>query len=116
MMIDFSSVEAVSHTNFKGGTGSVTMQAVDDGSVRVMRATLHPHSSLGLHRHMGDAEVAYVLSGTGRIIDDGIERPLTPGALTYCPNGKEHQIVNDGDEDLVVLAVIPRLSDEHPAE
>ena len=107
MVIDFSAIEANEIQSFKGGEGSISMQASDDGMVRIMRMCVHPDSSIGLHRHMGNAEAAYVVSGTGRETFEGEERDLTPGAVVYCPEGHEHTIVNTGSKDLVLFSVVP---------
>jgi len=107
MKIDFSAIEASETVGFKGGEGSVSIQASDDGKVRIMRMCVHPNSSIGLHRHMGNAEVAFVVSGAGRETYEGEERELVPGNAIYCPEGHEHTIVNTGSEDLILFSVVP---------
>lgn len=47
MNIDFDSLKPETIQNFKGGEGSVTAQAHVDGNNRIMRAVIHPHSSIG---------------------------------------------------------------------
>ena len=49
----------------------------------------------------------YILSGTGKVLCDGVYEPLAPGCCHYCPKGHEHSLINDGGEDLVILAMIP---------
>lgn len=48
MQVDFDSIQPEIIEHFKGGEGSVTTQAYVDGNNRIMRATVHPHSSIGL--------------------------------------------------------------------
>ena len=53
MQVDFDSIQPETIEHFKGGEGSVTTQAYVDGNNRIMRATVHPHSSIGWHQHSG---------------------------------------------------------------
>lgn len=109
MRIDFDKIEGTEVPHMKGGEGSVLIQVADDGAVRIMRATVHPHSSFGLHRHEGTCEVVYVISGTGAVADGDEDYPLAPGSVTYCPEGHVHAIRNDGDGELVLFAVVPKV-------
>lgn len=111
MIVDFDALEEQEIPNFKGGEGSVSSAALVDASNRIMRATVHPHSSIGWHQHLKNSEIVYVLSGTGKVVVEGGEEPLSPGVCHYCPAGSFHSVVNDGEEDLVVFAVVP----EHAA-
>ena len=38
---------------------------------------------------------------------DGEYEPLAAGSVHYCPKGHEHSLINDGTEDLEILAMIP---------
>lgn len=49
MQVDFDSIQPETIEHFKGGEGSVTTRAYVDGNNRIMRATVHPHSSIGWH-------------------------------------------------------------------
>lgn len=108
MLIEFDSLESQTIQNFKGGEGSVTAQAHVDANNRIMKAVVHPHSSIGWHQHVGSSEIVYVLSGTGKVVVEGGEEPLVPGTCHYCAEGQYHSVVNDGTEDLVVFAVVPQ--------
>ena len=108
MIIDFDQFEKVVNPQFKGGEGVTVMQGYDDGQNKIMLVTLAPGCSIGMHCHVGNSEIVYVVSGTGKMIYDGVDERLRPGLVTYCPEGHEHSLVNDTDEDLVVYAVIPQ--------
>ena len=82
-----------------------------DGNNRIMRGRLEPGASIGLHPHQGSSEIVYVLSGTGKALYDGGEEALAPGGCHYCPEGHTHSLVNDGGEDLIFFAVVPRHGD-----
>ena len=49
----------------------------------------------------------YFLSGTGKVLCDGVWERVTPGTCHYCPRGSSHTLINDGTEDLVTFAVVP---------
>lgn len=73
-----------------------------------MRATVHPHSSIGWHQHSGNSEIVYVMSGVGKVVVESGEEPLAPGICHYCAEGQFHSVVNPNEEDLVVFAVVPQ--------
>ena len=108
MQVDFDSIQPETIEHFKGGEGSVTAQAYVDGNNRIMRATVHPHSSIGWHQHSGNSEIVYVMSGVGKVVVEGGEEPLAPGICHYCAEGQFHSVVNPNEEDLVVFAVVPQ--------
>lgn len=108
MIIDFNSIETVETEHLRGGEGSVGMAAFSDANNKIMWVTVHPHSSLGMHQHVGNSEIVYVVSGSGRVqVEDGYE-PLEPGTCHYCPEGAFHSVQNPGDEELVLFAVVPQ--------
>lgn len=108
MLIHFNEIPETVLENFKGGQGIFAPKIFDDGMCKIMRCRLTPHSHLGLHTHEGNSEMLYVLSGHGKVLYDGQYLPLQPGDCHYCPMGHEHSLINDSDEDLVVLAIVPQ--------
>lgn len=111
MLIKFNEIKESVFENFKGGEGTFASRIFDDGMCKIMRGRLAPHSHLGMHVHEGNSEMIYVLSGTGKMLYEGEYLPLEPGVCHYCPMGHGHSLINDSDEDLVVLAIVPT----HPA-
>lgn len=93
--------------NFKGGEKSFASRAYSDGKNKMMKGRLMPGASIGLHRHEGNCEMIYVLEGSGKMLYDGGEERLSAGDFHYCPEGHEHSFINDGDRDLVFIAVVP---------
>ena len=69
-------------------------------------ATLQAQSRIGVHTHLNESEVYYILSGKGVINDNGLSIPIKAGDSYLCCKGSEHGIVNDNDEPLVFLVVI----------
>ena len=59
------------------------------------------------HSHAWEHE-CYILSGKGKAFSgEGGDRPVQPGDVLLIPGGEEHQFLNDGDEELVFLCMIP---------
>ena len=59
-----------------------------------------------LHAHAGLDKVYHVLSGRGLFLLADREIPMTAGMMLVAPEGVEHGIRNDGDERLLVLAIL----------
>ena len=107
MLIRFDELEPSVVSHMKGGQGEARVQLVQDVDNKIMRSVLAPGASIGLHTHETSSEVMYFLSGTGKVLYDGVWEPVAPGTCHYCPKGHSHSLVNDGTEDLVTFAVVP---------
>jgi mannose-6-phosphate isomerase-like protein (cupin superfamily) len=57
-----------------------------------------------LHRH-AQAEVYYILAGTGVISIDGVEHPLVPGTCAFVPGDALHGAWATGEAPLRILYV-----------
>ena len=109
MIIDYSKEEYQEMPNFKGGLNSIFGKMCFDGSVRILRAFIPVGSSIGYHQHEENAEIMYILSGSGTLTEDGVSHRVSSGQSTYCAKGHFHGLVNDGEEDLHFFAVVPEL-------
>ena len=67
---------------------------------------LAPGNSIGEHKHEGDHEIFYFLSGTGESNDNGPIVQVEPGDPTVCNDGEMHGLVNTGDVPLEFIALI----------
>lgn len=67
---------------------------------------LEPGCSIGDHAHNGEDEVYYIISGTGRVYDNGEWKTVTAGDAVLTGNGASHSIENIGDESLKIFAVV----------
>ena len=98
------------HTDFRGGKGKVFMYHYLDeqganGAGRVFcRGVLPPGSSIGVHKHTGEHEVYFFLSGKGRVHDNGVWLEVGPGDMQHCLDGQEHGLENNSNEDLEYIA------------
>jgi len=70
------------------------------------KSALAPGCSVGWHKHEGECEVYFVLSGVAKVSDNGQEQILYPGDALLTKNGESHFIENAGDEDLEYIALI----------
>lgn len=107
-IINFDSIAEDMQTNFKGGEGNVAFRIFKDDLNKVMRVRMTPHSSVGQHSHETDSEIIMVLKGSGKIVFDGQEMPITAGQVHYCPKGHGHTIINDTDDELHLCCVVPQ--------
>jgi quercetin dioxygenase-like cupin family protein len=65
-----------------------------------------PGQEHALHAHTGMDKVYHVLTGRGRFLLEDAELPMESGEMLVAPEGVPHGIRNDGDERLVVLAIL----------
>ena len=107
MLINFDAMEETVTPGFLGGEGTLRARRWTDELGKIMRGTLDPGSSIGLHTHETSSEIVYILSGTGKVLCGGEYEPLAPGSCHYCPKGCAHSLINDSGADLVFFAVVP---------
>lgn len=70
------------------------------------RMTLKPGCRVGYHLHKGDIESYYIISGKGMYTCENEKMVVEGGDMAYCANGQSHDLINIGEEDLVVMALI----------
>lgn len=71
------------------------------------RGKLKPGHSVGYHVHEKDMEICYFLQGHGYVRDEnGNKIPVQEGDTNIVEPGHGHEIVNEGEESLIYLAVI----------
>lgn len=70
----------------------------------MMRA--QPHASSTIHHHGAQDTILYAVSGRGAVVWDGGKQrdELEPGDWALIPHGREHQEVNDWDEEVCSLS------------
>ena len=107
MLINFDQIPETVIPNMRGGEGQVAAHMFTDSCNKIMKGLLAPGCTIGLHTHDTSSEIICILSGTGKVLCDGEYEPLSAGSVHYCPKGHEHSLINDGTEDLEILAMIP---------
>jgi len=81
----------------RGGKGKARLCA---------KITINPGSSIGVHEHVGEEEIFYIISGKGLVNDNGTITEVGPGDAVLTGNGASHSVEAVGDEPLVMMAVI----------
>lgn len=107
MLIDFDKIVHSTIENFRGGEKNTRMAMYTDDVNRIMKVTLRPGASIGLHRHTTSSEIIFVITGSGVVTCDGVEEELRAGLCSYCPFGSEHTLRNSGQDELVFYSVVP---------
>ena len=107
MKIVFDQVEEAVLSRFQGGEGALIAHIQNDGLNKILHGTLHPGSTVGLHTHVTNSEIIYIISGQGKVLYDGAYETVAAGDCHYCPKGHSHSLINDSDGDLVFFAVVP---------
>ena len=72
MLIRFDELARTVVPHMKGGEGEAQLQSVTDADNKIMRSVLTPGASIGLHTHETSSEIMYFLSGTGKVLCDGV--------------------------------------------
>jgi len=108
MINDYNQMEWKDNPGFKGGEGVFYNKMFTDGINKMMQGRLPAGASIGYHKHEGDCEMIFILEGEGKILFDDTESVVKPGMCLYCPEGHSHSLINNGTEDLVFYAVVPK--------
>ncbi|MBP5446024.1 MAG: cupin domain-containing protein [Acholeplasmatales bacterium] len=105
-MIVFKNLKKEKVEKFNNGNGFITRYMYADEKAKIMKITIKKGSSIGLHQHVTNLEVVYVLSGVATSIVDGVKEKVGKGDVIYCPNKACHTIENHEDKNLVLFCVI----------
>ena len=98
--------------NVRGGEGTVVfhdflLAEESFGAGKLFSRTVIPTgASIGEHRHEGEFEVYYVLSGVVEAQDGGKWVSLKAGDTHLCANGESHALRNLGSAEAEVLMLI----------
>ena len=112
MIIDTNAIPEIVRINAYGGAGQLLarpMLSEDQwhGVIKLCnRLRMEPGSEIGFHTHTGDFELYYILKGTGVVNDNGEEKPVGTGTLIYTPDGDSHSLLNTGDDEMELLAIV----------
>ena len=96
----------------RGGKGSVEIlhlfkeEELRGKSRLCARIRLEPGASIGMHEHLNEEEIYYILSGRGLVNDNGNLSEVTAGDAVLTGGGAAHSIENIGDEILEMMAIV----------
>jgi quercetin dioxygenase-like cupin family protein len=68
--------------------------------------TVAPGSRVREHSHGDQIELQICFRGKGRVMVDGVAHPLQPGTACFLGYDVKHEIINEGEGELVMLWVI----------
>ena len=109
-------MKKVSHKDVRGsspeGTEGVDFRPllaenVDPPNFHLRAFDIAPGGHTPLHTHAWEHEV-FVVKGTGKIVLEGRSEPLTEGDAVFVEPSELHQFVNDGNELMRMICVIPK--------
>lgn len=111
MIIKARDMTTVRKEHLQGGAGAVDCTVVVPQDLMIHARlfnllTLHKGDSIGVHEHHNEVEYYYILKGQGIVSDKDGESTACVGDVVITGWGASHAIRNEGDEDLVFLAVI----------
>ena len=75
--------------------------------------TVAPKSRIREHSHGDQIELQICFRGRGRVMVDGLAHALQPGTTCFLGYDVKHEIINEGEEELVMLWVISPPGLEH---
>lgn len=108
---NYQQVDAEAAAEAEGVTVRVVIGQEQGAPSFVMRVfDVEPGARTPLHAHAWEHEV-FVLAGQGKVYGGGQEARLAEGDTVWVPPMEEHRFVNDGDEALRFICVVP-LHDE----
>lgn len=102
----------VQEENLKGGRGNcikeilVETKYLKNKAKLFSKITIPVGNSIGMHDHVDDFEVYYIINGKGRVFDNGELVEVSVGDVIYTGDGNKHFIENIGDEELEFIAVV----------
>lgn len=98
--------------NIRGGVGEIAVTELLKGDEFCNKGRLFakmvikPGDSVGDHLHAGDFEAYYIIKGEGKYIENNEEKRLYPGDMTLTKDGEGHSLINDGKEDIELIALV----------
>lgn len=83
---------------------SLALASENPSKVRVQLARIQPGHRFPEHWHPYP-QMFYFLEGRGHVNLDGLRVPVYPGRVVRLFKGERHEVVNDGEQDLLLLEV-----------
>jgi quercetin dioxygenase-like cupin family protein len=112
MIISNNEMKKTLRENIRGGTGQailtelIPVHQLPENCKIAATLELYPGCSIGVHEHVGEAEIYYCIAGTGTINDNGSEKAFSAGDVSITYAGGHHGLFNTGDGVLLVFAFI----------
>jgi quercetin dioxygenase-like cupin family protein len=104
-LFDSAIIDWTEHPQFPGLFIKVLEARATNPGASVTLTRLAAGKSIGTHSHPVETETAYILSGEARLVAGDAEQVLTMGAGVSVFPTTPHSLHNDGDNDVILLAV-----------
>ncbi len=109
MVVKGNEVAPVVNEGVRGGDGAVFahLLAGEAAGSKIRAIALNrltPGGSIGLHKHEGEEDFYFCLSGEGLVTDDTGEHPFTEGTFQITRSGETQALKNTGKTELIFLA------------
>jgi uncharacterized cupin superfamily protein len=110
-IVNITDVETFSsgHGDLFAATHGLLSRSIGGSKIGASVTRVEPgHAAFPLHHHYGSEEHFFIVSGTGTLRVGDESYPIKPGDyIVHAPGGPEtaHQLINDGSESLVYLAL-----------
>ena len=82
-------------------------------NLQLVLMTLQPGESIGMEVHEGHDQFIRVEAGTGVVVLDGRESPLSSGSAVVIPANVEHNVINTSTSDSLRMYTL-YAPPEHP--
>jgi mannose-6-phosphate isomerase-like protein (cupin superfamily) len=98
--------------NVRGGSGVLefsnyfTQEELQNKARLCTKITINPGCSIGLHEHVNEEEIFFIISGSGTLNDNGTICEIKAGDASLTRNKEFHSIENTGKEPIEMLAVV----------
>lgn len=73
--------------------------------------SLEPGNSIGIHQHVGDNEMYYLINGSALYTENDVEYHVEAGDVMFCDEGSTHGIVNTSDETISFIAIMQKTTE-----
>lgn len=99
-------------SNLKDGKGLVKREFIVEGddlrgkAKLFSKITIPVGNSIGMHDHVDDFEIYYIIKGKGKVLDNDEFVEVNEGDAIYTADGSKHCIENIGNKDLEFIAVV----------
>jgi oxalate decarboxylase/phosphoglucose isomerase-like protein (cupin superfamily) len=108
---DIDETAPIHRSGEHAGVGPILFRRIFSGSdfdapIDFVDFTIIPAgSSIGSHRHHGNEELYFIVSGNPLITAQGETRRCNAGTLSIVRDGGWHELINDTDSEVRILVV-----------
>ena len=102
--VDVGELDWAPHPKFPGVHVKFAHGDMSAGAFTQMLVQVEPDGEILPHAHPDHDECFVILHGKGNALMEGAHHVVGPQTSVFAPKGREHGMVNVGDEPLLLLA------------